>query len=477
LSTITDLFNLKIGLGRKGVFIEKLGSNTTVLLADEKFPLKESAQIKRYTVETVEEILTSEGITKENVYYIIPPSLYYRNIVRFPFTDTQKIEGVIKYEVQDYLPFQDIDCVTDFLPLSVEDSGQEVLSFSAEKSEIENILWSFGQYRKNLKSLIPFDIAVYNNVVSTVEKDTFIFLDIQNDSVYIQFVKKGMISSMISIIRNDDELYMDSFLSHLLMFLRETDYPPVYVNIRSTASEDFRDLNHKVFELMDLSYRAFPIRAYGSYITEDNSLELSEMISIFGALKSINLVQSTKVDLLKEEFKPRLKGYLSMKDFIALGIIMLILLSISVSNLFIDVRIHKKKIKELEKSISGLSSSIFGKPQLKKEESEQLLADIRTKIVDIEKSIDRKYSGVELLREISTYLPGDIVVEYTDIVIEKDRVKFAGKARTFSDIDRMQEALSFSEYISEVKVSNTGTTGSTGGFAVTFVFDIKVRTE
>jgi hypothetical protein len=64
LSTITDLFNIKIGLGRKGVFIEKLGGNTTVLLADEKFPLRESAQIKKYTVETVEEILTAEGITK-----------------------------------------------------------------------------------------------------------------------------------------------------------------------------------------------------------------------------------------------------------------------------------------------------------------------------------------------------------------------------------------------------------------------------
>jgi hypothetical protein len=228
---------------------------------------------------------------------------------------------------------------------------------------------------------------------------------------------------------------------------------------------------------MDLSYRAFPLRAYGDYVTGDQSMELSEMISLLGVVKSINQDQKRKVDLLKEEFKPRLKGYLSIKDFIALGIIMLILLIISVSNLFIDVRIHKKQINELEKSISGLSSDIFGKPQLKKAETEQLVADIRTRIANIEKSIDRKYSAVELLKEISTYLPRDLVIEYTDIIIEEDRIKFAGKARTFSDIDRMQESLSLSEYFSEVQVSNTGTTGSTGGFAVTFVFDIKVRTE
>ncbi len=155
MSTITDLFNIRIGLGRRSVFVENLGKNTVILLTDERLPMKEGARIKKYVHEPLEEILKIEGITKENIYYIIPPSLYYRNILHFPFNDTQKIEGVVKYEVKDYLPFQDIDCVTDFLPLGREAAGQKILSFSAEKSEIENILWSFGQYRENLKALVP----------------------------------------------------------------------------------------------------------------------------------------------------------------------------------------------------------------------------------------------------------------------------------------------------------------------------------
>ena len=477
MSTITDLFNIRIGLGRRSVFVENLGKNTVILLTDERLPMKEGARIEKYVHEPLEEILKNEGITKENIYYIIPPSLYYRNILHFPFNDNQKIEGVVKYEVKDYLPFQDIDCVTDFLPLGREAAGQKILSFSAEKSEIENILWSFGQYRENLKALVPYDIAVFHNVISTVEKKTFIVFDIQSDSAYIQFVKDGMVNSMVWIFRYRDEQYKESLLSQLLMFLRESEFPPVYMNIRGSAGEDFRRLNKEVFEEMNLSYRAFPVRGYSDFISDDLAIELSEIFSLFGALKGLNQTSFQRVNLLKEEFKPRLRGYVSLKDFVALGAILLVLVVISVSNLFMDIRIKKKQVNELKKSISELSTRIFDKPQLREREAEQLLSDIKKRVGSIEGSINRRYSGVELLREISSYLPGDIVIEYTDLIFERERIKFAGKAQTFSDIDRIKESLLLSEYFSEVRVSNTGTTGSTGGFAVTFMFDIKVNME
>jgi hypothetical protein len=68
-------------------------------------------------------------------------------------------------------------------------------------------------------------------------------------------------------------------------------------------------------------------------------------------------------------------------------------------------------------------------------------------------------------------------VEYTDIIVERDHIKFYGKTKTFSDIDKIKESLSLSEYFSKIEVSNTATTGSTEGFSVTFVFDIDVIEE
>jgi hypothetical protein len=68
-------------------------------------------------------------------------------------------------------------------------------------------------------------------------------------------------------------------------------------------------------------------------------------------------------------------------------------------------------------------------------------------------------------------------MEYSDLIIERDRIKFSGRARTFSDIDRIRQELLLSEYFTDVRVSNTGTTGSTEGFTVTFVFDIDVVEE
>jgi Tfp pilus assembly protein PilN len=181
------------------------------------------------------------------------------------------------------------------------------------------------------------------------------------------------------------------------------------------------------------------------------------------------------VNLLKEEFKARPSGYIRIKDFMALGALLLLLLAVSISNLFMELGSAKKENRELKQAISALSARAFQKPNMQLKDALAELENTRIAIRRVETSIDRKSSAVELLRELSSFLPSDAALEFTDIIIERERIKFAGKARTFADIDRIKEALAASEYFSEVTVSNTGTTGSTEGFAVSFLFDIKVR--
>jgi len=480
LSTITDLFSIRIGFGRKGIFVEKLKKNINILTAEEKLPLKEGLRVARYNNEPIEEILDKEGITKETVYYILHPSLYYRNTLRFPFHDRQKIEGIIKFEVQEYLPSPEIDYTTDFFPFWVEPSvpspnGHEVLSFTTDKVNIINILDNFGRYRENLKALIPFDIAVFYCSVSIIDKPAYIFIDIQDGAIYMQYVKGLKIHNVIFINKYSDEQYKNSLTSQLLMLLKISDFPSVYINMRTSVDEDFRRLNNQIFNELDLSYRSFPVHQYGDSLETDQRIDYSELISIFGTLNSINQPPHKRVNLLKEEFKPRLKGYIRLKDFVAVGALLLVLLLISLSNLFIEIHFQKSQIEELKGGMDELSMKVFEKPQLKGKEAEQYLKEIQQKIDFIENTIDRRFSGTELLREISTFLPDDVVIEYTDIIIERNHIKFSGKARTFSDIDRIKESLAISEYVSEVKVSNTGTTGSSEGFAVTFLFDITIK--
>jgi hypothetical protein len=477
LSTITDLFSISIGFGRKAVFIERLENTTLILVSDEKLPLKEKARFNVYSGEDLEEVLEKEGVVKENVYYVLPPSLYYRNTLSFPFSERQKIEGIIKYEVQDLLPVAEMDYVTDFYPNWHPPSGHEVYSFSAPKSEIRNILSSLGRYSENLKALIPFDVCILHGVTAGIDKLTFVFIDILDNAIFLQYVHELMMKSVVYIKYFDNDQYRSSLVSQLLMLLKKSGYPPVYVNTRSTAAEEFLVLNNGVFEELQLSYRQFPLQNFRDSFGNNHAVQYSDVVTLLGTLEGINKPPQKRVNLLKEEFKPRLKGYIRLKDFVTVGIILLALLIVSVSNLLIDMGFKKKQVRELREAVGTLSAKVFEKPQMRTGEAKKSLEDIQKKIGIIEKSIDRRYSSVELLRELSTFLPEDIVLEYTDLIIEADHIKFAGRTRTFSDIDRIKETLLLSEYISEVKVTNTGTTGSTEGFGVTFLFDIDIVQE
>ena len=474
MSTITDLFSVRIGFGKKAVFIEQLDRNVNVLIADEKLPIKEGYVFSQYSMIDLEEILKKSDITKENIYCVVAPSFYYRNVLGFPFHDRQKIDGVIKFEVRDYLPSQEIEFVTDFLTLKEGSDGAltEVLSFSMGKDSIQRILSSFGRYRENVKAVLPFDIAVFSYVNQLIDKQSYIFVDIQNEALYVQYVRNGRIKHILFIKRQGDALYRASLSSQLLILLKASDSPPLYVNIRSSAGEEFRNLNSQLFEELGLTWRMLPA---AELQTPAGDLKASDMVSLLGTLKSINQPSIKRVNLLKDEYKPRLKGYVRLKDFIIAGSLLLALLVISLSNLFLEVRFERRRLAGLRRGIDELSQKVFGNPQMKASDAVQALELLEGRIRIIERSIDRRYSSIALLREMATYLPEDVVIEFTDLVIEPGQMKFAGKAKTFSDIDRIKESLGASEYVAGIEVANTGTTGSGEGFAVTFVFDITIR--
>jgi len=109
LSTLTDLFNVRIGAAKKSVFLCREKDSYWILRAPEKLPLKEGLEVSRIDGDSVEGVLSEIGVEKESIYYLLPPGLYFRNRITLPFTDAQKIEGIIRYEVKEYLPNPDGD--------------------------------------------------------------------------------------------------------------------------------------------------------------------------------------------------------------------------------------------------------------------------------------------------------------------------------------------------------------------------------
>jgi len=482
LSTLTDLFSRSIGFWKKAVIVERTGGLWNLLRAEEKLPLGEKAILKHYDGgETLETILEKEAIVKENVYYIIPPTIYYRNIIHFPFTDRQRIERVISYEVRDYLPSEEIDSLTDFYlqpALNYRKNGwSEVAAFTVEKGEVENILLSAGKFRENIKAIIPYDIAMLSTVNFLVERRNALIIDIQKSGVYLQYVRDSLVRDGFLILVSKGNQFEDILKSRIVMMLKAYEYPPVFINTRKSAGSELSGLLVDLLNSMDVQPRPLPIQQLEKELGKGKELERSEMVAVYGALRMVNAPFPSRVNLLKGEFKPHFRGYLRVRDFVVLFSLLTLLLAISITNLFLDTGTKKAQIDQLKMGIAEVSQRAFGKPTIELEEAADSVKELDKKISLVKSATDRNYSAIVLFEELTMALPSDVVMEYTDLVIEQDHIMLAGKTRTFSDIDRIKEGLKRSEYFSGVEVSNTGTTGSTEGFMVSFLFDIDFLRE
>jgi hypothetical protein len=448
-----------------------------MIRTSEKLPLKEGLEIHRAQEGTLAEFLTETGIEKESIFYLLPAQYYFRNRLTLPFTDRQKIEGIIRYEVKEYLPNPDGDYVTDFY---IADS--EVCSFTTEKEHIRKLQDELGVFRDNLRAVIPYDTALLQAMGSLIDDASYVLIDVGPSSVYIQSVDGTRILAAIRVLTDgvdDSEALRDMRIgelrSQLIMVMKSAQSSFVYLNVGS-SSEVTGELIQDLLKQMGVSYQEVPHYKYGRSMRSQGDVAASDVLSLFGMIQEQD-DSEFRVNLLKDEFRPRMRGYVSVREFIVVGGLLLILLILATSGLTIDIRTRKKQIALLRERVRALSSEVYGDPTVSLEESKEKVSEVEERLESLKSQTDTRFSSLQLLKEISLYLPEDVVMEYTDLIIERDHLKFSGKARTFSDIDRIRKELLLSEYFTNVSVTNTGTTGSTEGFTVTFVFDIDVVEE
>jgi len=459
--------------------MEKLYRGIQLWNVEGRLPVRDAAVLRHISSGSPEELLEAEGVTKEDVYYIVPPSEYYRNTLRFPFSEQQKIEAVIRYEVDDSLPVDAADCCTDFYGFGegVSRPRNEVLAFTIEKEKLRRILDGFGRYAENVKAVVPLDVALFLAVRPVVETDRFVFLDIQDDAAYVCLVQGGVLKSAGFFANRDQARYETALLSRLLVLTRDLPDATVYVNKRRSTSDEFREMSLGVLEKIGVSYRNISWNGLDTRGQGRTEVSFEDTVAMGGLLRSLNQPRVRGINLLRDEFRPKMKGYVSIKEFTILGVLLLVLLAFSTANLVSDMRFNKNRAASLNRTLDEISVQYLGKAGMDTEGTKRLLNDVQKRIKTIQGATDRSFSCTQLFKEFTSTLPLDVDIEYTDIIIERDHIKFYGKTKTFADIDRIQESLSMSDYFAVVEVSNTGTTGSTEGFAVTFIFDIDVSEE
>jgi hypothetical protein len=309
-----------------------------------------------------------------------------------------------------------------------------------------------------------------------------VLIDIRARSLYIQYVDGLRVRTGIHIGNEDREQtenfheeLIREFRSQLIMVSKTANPSYIYLNRRKDG-EETAGMVEELLNAVGMSFQEVPHHRYERSLRGEGEVDPAGALPLYGMVHEVNQ-PSGRVNFLKDEFKPRMKGYVSVREFSIVGGLLLVLLILATTGLMIDIRTRKSQIDALRERVRTLSSDVYGDPMVTLEEAKNMVGEMEGRLDLLNTQTDTRFSSLQLLKEVSLYIPGDVVMEYSDLIIERDHVKFSGKARTFSDIDRIRQELLLSEYFSDVEVSNTGTTGSTAGFTVTFVIDIDVVEE
>ena len=477
MSTLADLFNNRISLNKRIVLAEKFAENYLIYLIYLKGEEPFKVLIFRANKDELVNALMEHGISREDLYIIIHPAFYYKNSIKLPFSDPQKIEAVVANEVIDYLPFENEDDETVMEEEHIVDFDifkGKIITYVVKEDFISEILKSFGEYSDNLKAIIPYGAILrdFFTLYNDSERLTKIAMIECNDlgvEVWgFSNDSNGEIVQNIGLQSNDDFKMTLSAILRIKKFYQDDKY--IFLS-KSRCNVPLNEIENKFglrYYKINFESKLENIPRYE--IDRDHELTLYSFLWFLQK-------KGKKINLLKGPFKPSIKNYIRVKDFVLVGILILILLGFSAGRFFTDMFFLKSRVVQLQKSISNLTERSFGRRLTSVRSAVALLNSVKDKSKILEKNVNRKYSALELFKEFTSALPVDVELEYTDIMIDQNKIRFNGKTKSFSDIDKIRESLQNSEYFKEVDVTNSGTTGSTGGFIVNFQFDIKCNIE
>lgn len=463
MSSLKDLFNRRILIKKRIVVLEYFGKLYSVYINKSQERAADDTAVEKIDVEDfkLSDFLKNMGITSEEIVVVIHPYHYYRNTHHFPFKERKKIEAVIKVDVEDNLPttLSPEDMITDFYMFK-----DTVVSYTVPKGLVSKIISDLGDYFKNLKLLVPYEVLL-NSIIQRYETvENLMYIEENPAGFEVWGFLKGSIPVYDFTGYKNGGTGGEVCRSSVMRVVKYIQ-PERFAVTGTSESICIRESVRVTEKLGIAEYRGEPFnRGFGRR-------------GVYRASIDYRYREKDGINLLREEFHPGLSRYLRVKDFVVIAVLIALILSFIVGRFFVEVSSLKQRVSELNSRIAMIGDEVFNGRIHKIPDAVKLRDNLKRKTEILIKSMDRKRSALEILKEFSTVLPVDVEIEYSDIIVDTTRILFSGKAKTFSDIDRIKAAISESDRFTNVRVVNSGTTGSTGGYTVTFQISIDIKEE
>jgi len=378
----------------------------------------------------------------------IPGHLFSQRTLTLPFADRKRIEKALPYEVEDLVPFDLEDVVLDHLVLGSaaekKETATPVLCMLLPKTVLRQHLDLLAGAGIDPQVIVP-SFAGLSAVANMMPPDTGTLLLCGADVCFRQ-------NGVLNVLRSFSVSQSTGGLRHVL---------------QSIEIEHQNKVEKAALLIDDGSARAILSEAgvaVDLVIPEINGKKALDPVSLgIALLDDINFRKGEFAYHLADEGTRRKRRML-----IIAAVVAALLFTVNIAVKFSIVRSGYGK---LDTEIKEIYRQTFpdGKP------AADPVRQMRDKLNEAKKLFGALGTGssvLDVMKTVTDGIPKEVRVNFTEFVLESDRLKLQGEAASFESVDKIKAELQKSPLFTEVAVLDTrmGVDNK-----VKFRFDIKLK--
>jgi Tfp pilus assembly PilM family ATPase len=398
------------------------------------------------------EFARREGLEDNTLYTCLPASKATIRQIPIHIENVKKLDKIIKYQMEPYIPFPIDDMVIDFLPSNKSD---KVLTAGVENAVLSEHIDNLAQAGLETKTISIDDIALITLFHHASGLDNTVanaLIHFHHDKTTLLIIKEGQLM-FIRVLAPNKENH-DSIKETLNIFTLEnpedtiqqiliTGYPNVdnilaekissHLDIPTSAWKPFDQLTHNLGKL-----------------DEDSQMRLSVPLGL--ALSGSNS-KGKVFDLRKESFA--IKSFVALKKhFLFSGYAALVFLVLFTFSTYQKLYIYKKKNAKLQDDMRQVYVQAFpGAKPVKGQElaqmKQKLDEEAKYKVLDSLGDGNNVLSKLMQLTQIFSGVNGLIIHQLS---IEGYDIKLYGSGPSFEMVDRLKQALERNNAFHNVKL-------------------------
>lgn len=212
----------------KFVQVEKpVRGNATIRALEKKIPLSGNGnkpEISMLIKETLEE---HKLFSDDYTISISSGKILVREVI-LPFKERAKIDKIIKFNIEQSIPFQPEDVIADFEVKNVSSAGNTVVAYIVKKEDVKKYLELFETVGIEPKVITfsPYCLATAAKSSGITESETFAIVDIGSNSASVYINNKGI------------PCFSRKFESKLISFI-ETASDKMNISVNDTENSIF----------------------------------------------------------------------------------------------------------------------------------------------------------------------------------------------------------------------------------------------